>query len=567
MRILGLSAFHRDAAAALVVDGEIVAAAQEERFTRLSLDPAFPKRALRWCLAQAEVAGPALDHVVFYEKPLRKFERVMARSLRAFPRSGRTFSKSLFLWLGERLWLRDRIADELGIAPEKVLFVEQARALLAQAFHASPFEEAALLLLDDVGEWTATAFGRGRGHEVELLLEQRHPHSLGLFASAMTQYLGFVPGEEEHKLEALAIRGDARRKAELEALFHPEGELFELDQELFRFDDGAALLFTPELEKKLGPARRTGDPLCFEGSERGHADLAASVQQVLEEKALLLARALAKRVDSPRLCVGGLLAGNRALVARLAAEGPFREVFVALAAGKAGGAAGAALHAHAILTGQPPRRAASAMAACAKGEIPDAALAEEGARELGTPEQCRAELVARLGQGACAGWVAGPMEFAERGHAHRIALARPSPDEKRPRLLAALRHDEPFLPCRVVLPSEAAPEFFEPFAGGTWLARGARVRAVAKERLRALVPAAVGDDGRAWPQLVSVEDDPVLHAVLREIGAASGAPILWLADLALRGSPLVRSESEAVEAFRRSDLDVLFAGSRLYERS
>jgi carbamoyltransferase len=566
MRILGLSAFHRDAAAALVIDGEVVAAAQEERFTRLTLDPAFPKRALRWCLAESNLNGRDLDHVVFYEKPLRKFERVMARSLRAFPRSGRTFSKSLFLWLGERLWLRDRIAQELGLAPEKVLFVDQARAQLAQAFHASPFDEAALLLLDDVGEWTSTAFGRGQGVEVELLLEQRHPHSLGLFASAMTQYLGFVPGEEEHKLEALASHGQPRRKHELEALFWPQEELFELDVESFRFDDGSALLFSTKLEARLGPARRTGDPLRFEGGDCAHAELAASVQQVLEDQALSAARALARRVASPRLCLAGLLAGNRRLVARLAAEGPFREVFVAPAAGKAGGAAGAALHAHATLSGTPARKPASAIAACGRGESPDA-LGEVGARELASPAALRDELFARLVTGARVGWVQGPMEFADHAFGHRVALACPLPGEARPRLLAALRHDEPFLPCRIVLPAEAASEFLGPLPGGEGLARGARVRVAASERLRALAPAAVAPDGLAWPQVVAREDDPELHAVLLELRARTGAPLLWLADLALRGSPLVRNESEAVEAFRRSDLDVLFAGLRLYERA
>lgn len=566
MRVLGLSAFHRDAAAALVVDGKVVAAAQEERFSRLALDPAFPKRALRWCLAQANVSGNELDHVVFYEKPLPKFERVMVRALRAFPRGGRAFSKSLFLWLGERLWIRDRIAVELGLAPDKVLFVSQAQAQLAHAFHLAPFDEAALLCIDDVGEWAATTFGRARGSELELLYEHRHPHSLGLFASAMTQFLGFVPGEEEHKLEALAAFGEPRRRAELEGLFRVAQGSFELDEEAFRFDDGAAFLFTPALEARLGPARRTGDSLRFSGDDRAHADLAASVQAVLEERVLGLARSLAQRVDSTRLCLAGLLAGNRTLVARLAAEGPFRELFVAPAAGKAGGAPGAALFAYHTLTSSAAERGASALARCAVGEAIES-LAEEGARELGGCEAAQAELARRLGAGECVGWVHGPMEFGERSHSHRVALALPEAQEPCARLLAALRHDEPFLPCRIALPAEAAGEYLESVPGGAWLAAEARVRIFARERLRALVPAAFAPDGRVWPQLVSAAEAPELHALLVRIGRERGAPLLWLADFALRGAPLVRSEAEAVEAFGRTGLDALVAGTRLYARA
>src|SRR5262245_51472654 len=251
MRILGISAFHRDAAAALVVDGEVVAAAQEERFTRLTLDPAFPTRAIRWCLSSTGIAGSSLDHVVFYEKPLRKFERVLARSMQRFPSSALPFSKNAFVWLGDRLWIRNRIAEHLSVPGERVLFVEQARALLANAFYQSRFERAALLLLDDVGEWSSTVLGRGERDQVELVFEVRHPHSLGFLASALTQYLGFAPGEEEHKLEALAALGEPRHATALAALVWGAERGFELASGPFRFDDGAERLFTDELVRIL----------------------------------------------------------------------------------------------------------------------------------------------------------------------------------------------------------------------------------------------------------------------------------------------------------------------------
>ncbi len=560
MRILGLSAFHRDAAAALVVDGEVVAAAQEERFTRLTLDAAFPKRATRWCLAASRIRAAELDRVVFYEKPLAKFERVLARSLAHFPRSARSFSRSAFLWLGERLWVRNRIAHDLELPPERVLFVEQARAQLANAFYTSPFTEAALLLLDDVCEWTTAAFGHGRGTEVELLLELRHPHSLGFFASALTQFLGFAPGEEEHKLEALAALGDPTFAAELERCFRLDGPFFELDQALFRFEDGAERLFGSELEQRLGPARRSGDPLRSGAPDARDADLAASVEHVLEERALALARELHRRVPCAKLCLAGLLASNRRLCARLLADGPFQALHVPSAPGKAGGALGAALFAHHALDPGAPRRAA---AACALGESIDGP-GEPGAEELGSAERARDEITARLLRGELVGWARGALEFASRSLGNRVVLALPREGGARQRLLSALRQVEDFLPCRIALPSAQAHEFFVLAAGSETLLRQGHVLAPARASLRARAPCAVLADGTAWPQLVDEHADPELHGLLMRLEAQGQAPLVLVTDLALRGSPLVHSESEAVEAFARSGLDALIVSTRLY---
>lgn len=562
MRILGLSAFHRDAAAALVVEGEIVAAAQEERFTRLALDAAFPRRATRWCLAASGIRAAELDRAVFYEKPLAKFERVLARSLAQFPRSARSFSRSAFLWLGERLWVRNRIAQDLELAPEQVLFVEQARAQLANAFYTSPFAEAALLLLDDVCEWTTAAFGHGRGAEIELLLELRYPHSLGLFASALTQFLGFTPGEEEHKLEALAALGKPTFAGELERCFRGDGPFFELDQDLFHFEDGAELLFGAELERRLGPARRSGDPLRSGAHDSRDADLAASAQHVLEERALALARELHRRVPCANLCLAGLLASNRRLCTRLLADGPFQALHVPSAPGKAGGALGAALSAYHALDPGAPRR--GDFVSCAFGESIDGP-GEPGAEQLGSAERARDEVAARLLRGELVGWVRGAMEFATRSLGNRVALALPGGNGARQRLLSALRQVEDFLPCRIALPSEQAHEFFALPGGSETLLRQGHVLAPGRESLRARASCAVLADGNAWPQLVDENADPELHGLLRRLAAQGQAPLVLVTDLALRGSPLVRSESEAVEAFARSGLDALIVGTRLYE--
>jgi carbamoyltransferase len=563
MRILGISAHHRDAAAALVVDGRVVAAAQEERFTGRALDPAFPTRAIRWCLASADVASSALDRVVFYEKPLRKFERVLSRSVLSFPRSARSFPRNAFAWLGERLWIRNRIAQDLALPPGRVLFLDQASAQLANAFLTSPFEEAALLLLDDACEWASTALGHGRGAAVEVTLEVRHPHSLGLFASALTQFLGFAPGEDEEKLEALAAHGTPSRVEVLAELVRERGPFFEVDERACRFDDGAERLLASALEARLGGARRAGEPLSWRAGDARHADLAASAQALLEARALALAEELARRVPSENLCLAGLLASNRRLVASLAERGPFRRVHVPAAPGKAGGALGAALLAHHVLDPRPRG---------APVNVPESALGPElaagtrsDARELGSALAAVEELARRLAAGELVGWARGRLEFATRSSGGRVALAAPAPGA-RARLLAALGEVEGFLPCRIALPESAAERFLElsPAAVGPAELGGVLVRS--RDALRDAAPEALLPDGRVWPRIVREEHDPELHALLTRVGEARGAPLLLLADLALRGSPLVRDEAEACEAFARSGLDALVAGERLYAR-
>ncbi len=560
MRILGLSAHHRDAAAALVVDGRLVAAAQEERFTRRTLDPAFPTRAVRWCLASTGIASSALDRVVFYEKPLRKFERVLARSLQGFPRSARSFPRSAFLWLGERLWIRNRIAEEFSLPPERVLFLDQARSQLANAFFTSPFEEAALLLLDDVCEWTSVALGRGWGASVELELELCHPHSLGLFASAITQFLGFAPGEEEHKLAALSAFGEPRQAGILGELVRARGAFFELAEDAFRFDDGASRLFGPELEARLGPARRSGERLRWEAGDSRDAELAASAQRLIEERALALARELHRRSALENLCLAGLLAQNARLVARIAEEGPFRRIHVPAAPGKAGGALGAALFAQHVL--DPGAREAPPIAIGEEiGGRP-----EEGARELGGAPAAAEELALRVGSGELVGWARGRLEFAARSQGRRVALAAPRP-QARARLHAALHQVESFLPCRLAMPAGETARFLDLASASEGPAELGLVVVRAREALRALAPDAFLPDGRVWPRVVREREDPELHGLLVRLGQENGAPLALLADLALRGSPLVRNEAEAVEAFRRSGLDALVVESRVYTRA
>jgi len=256
MRIVGLSAFHRDAAAVLLVDGVPVAAEREEWFTRQARDSGFPRRAARACLAAGGLDARAIDRVVFYEKPLLKFERVLWSQLAAFPRSARSFAETMFVWLGDRVWLKNRIASELEIPAQKVSFCEHQRSHAAAAFLPSPFEEAAILCADDFGEWATTSLAVGRGSQIELLAEQHFPHSLGLVASALAQFLGFEPGLDESKLEALAALGSPRFAREFDELVRAgEGGAFEVDMRRFRFLFDGTRLCDESLVELLGAAR------------------------------------------------------------------------------------------------------------------------------------------------------------------------------------------------------------------------------------------------------------------------------------------------------------------------
>jgi len=277
MRVLGLTAFHRDAAAAIVENGVTIAAAAEERFTRVKHDSSFPRRGVRFCLGQAGVSARELDWVAFAEKPSRRFERLLQEEISGFPKSWLTFPKVLFPWFGDRLWVRGRVSEELGIEPEKVLFVDNQRAKAANAYFLSPFDEAAVLVADEALEWAATTLARGKGSDLEILGEIHHPHSLGLLAATASDRLGLGGADGIGRLFALAGCGEPRFAAQIGSALHLEA-------------DGSYALETDKLDSALAPTRDPGAALLWTGADRRHADLAASVVRVLGDALLHLAR-------------------------------------------------------------------------------------------------------------------------------------------------------------------------------------------------------------------------------------------------------------------------------------
>jgi carbamoyltransferase len=584
MRLLGLSAYYHDSAAVLLEDGVIVAAAQEERFSRIKHDSAFPRAAAAWCLTQA--GGPP-DVVVYYEKPLLKFERILASSLTVAPRGFRAFAAALPGWLNEKLWLPGVIEDQLGAlgcGRVPVHFAGHHEAHAASAFFPSPFARAAILTLDGVGEWTTTAFGRGAGHQLELLRELRFPHSLGLLYSAFTYHCGFRVNSGEYKLMGLAPYGEPRwADTILRKLLDlkPDGS-FRLNLEYFGFLYGQAMT-NDRFSTLFGlAARRPDEPLT-----QAHCDLARSVQQAAEEIILRLARALHAETGEENLCLAGGVALNCVANARLLREGPFRNIWVQPAAGDAGGALGAALAFHHAQAAGPrsvdgtndamhgaflgPEYSAEEMAA---------ALAARGLpAERLAPEALLARLAESLDAGAVVGLVQGRAEFGPRALGARSILADArSPDMQR-RLNLKIKFRESFRPFAPIVLAERAHEYFDLTFPSPYMLFTAPVTDAPRssaaapgaweERLKAVrsrIPAVTHVDGSARVQTVDRAANPALHAVLAAFAARTGCPVLVNTSFNVRGEPPVCHPREAIEGFLATDMDVLALGPFFLEK-
>ena len=365
MRILGISCYFHDAAAALLEDGVLIAAAEEERFTRKKHDSDFPENAIQFCLDRAGITGKDLDYAVFYEKPFLKFERLLKTSLQGFPRSYKMFAQSMRTWLLDKLWVKNTIARSLGIDSSRILFSEHHISHAASAYLCSPFDEAAILTLDGVGEWSTTAMGMGKGTNLDLTDELRFPHSIGLLYSAFTAFLGFEVNEEEYKVMGMAPYGSPKYLEEVWKVVIQDGDgSFWLDPQYFASHYSTKYAYTGRFEALFGEPREPDAPFFTENTgypdyfgprprnydelcvyNQHYADIAASIQAVTEELMLEIARALHRKTGSTKLCMAGGVALNSVANSRILNETPFQELYVQPSAGDGGGALGAALYA------------------------------------------------------------------------------------------------------------------------------------------------------------------------------------------------------------------------------
>jgi carbamoyltransferase len=585
--ILGISAFYHDSAACLVRNGEIVAAAQEERFTRKRHDAGYPAHAVEYCLSEAGIGAQDLDLVAFYDKPWLKFERLISTYLAHAPRGFASFRLAVPVWLQRKLWTKDFIRNALPDYEGRILFPEHHESHAASAFFPSPFEEAAVLTMDGVGEWATASVGMGRGRKLELLSELRFPHSLGLLYSAFTYYLGFKVNSGEYKVMGLAPYGEPKYadliRRELIDLREDGSFRLALDY----FDYCAGLTMTNERFHGLfgGPPRKPEGPLT-----RREMDLAASIQKVTEDAMLGMARHARTTTGCDKLCLAGGVALNCVGNGRIWREGIFKRLWIQPAAGDAGGALGAALAAwHGYL--RRPRHAeegrdrqkASLLGPAYSDEQIEAELAALGARWARLPHADLVEAVAaRLAEGKIVGWFQGRMEYGPRALGSRSILGDPRVRDMQSRMNLKIKQRESFRPFAPAVLLERCEDYFELGAESPYMLLVAPVRegrrvpeTPGQERLfgierlkqpRSDIPAVTHVDFSARVQTVSRGESPLFHSLLSAFHRRTGCAVLVNTSFNLRGEPIVCRPKEAYACFMRTGIDSLAMGGFLLDK-
>jgi carbamoyltransferase len=587
MRILGISAFYHDSAAALIEDGRIVAAAQEERFTRRKHEAGFPANAASYCLEAGAVAPAELDHVVFYDKPFLKFERLLETYLAFAPRGFRTFRMAMPLWLREKLFQKKLLCDELRRLDRdcdwerRLLFTEHHLSHAASAYYPSPFDEAVVLTIDGVGEWATTAVATGRGAKLDIIRELHFPHSLGMLYSAFTYYLGFKVNSGEYKVMGLAPYGEPRFASDILTNLidlKPDGT-FHLDQSYFDYCTG--LTMTNDKFHALfgGSPRRPDGPL----SQRD-MDLAASIQAVAEEVIIRLTRALASETGCSNLCLAGGVALNCVANGKVLRDGRFERIFIQPAAGDAGGAIGAAFAAYHLHAGKPKQtNGGDTMSGAYLGpeftsdEVERRLTAVGACFDVCDDECCVERAAIALDKGSAVGWFQGRMEFGPRALGARSILADPRNPAMQEALNLRVKYRESFRPFAPAVLREDLSDWFDIDVDSPYMQF---VADVAKRRRRQLtdaeqslsgierlnvsrsdIPAVTHVDYSARIQTVHRDTNPRFHALLTAFKARTGCPVLINTSFNLRGEPIVCTPEEAFRCFMESDIEYLVVGN------
>jgi len=595
MRILGISAYYHDSAACLVFDGEIVAAAQEERFTRKKHDAAFPSHAVAYCLKEAGLTIGDIDLIGFYEKPLVKFDRLLESYLAVAPRGLQSYLMAMPQWLASKLWLADGIRRELGREDTRVLFGDHHESHAASAFYPSPYEEAAILTMDGVGEWATSSIGVGRGSTIEMLQQQRFPHSVGLLYSAFTYFTGFRVNSGEYKVMGLAPYGEPRFVSAIRdhiVDIRDDGSI-RLNLEYFEFVHGLTMT-GPGFERLFGgPARPAESPLT-----QRELDLARSIQDVTEEVMMKMARRAHELTGLDKLCMAGGVALNCVGNGRIQREGPFKDLWIQPAAGDAGGALGVALslaHRHAgiprvsaerIGTWQLPSPGSTAVPAFSDamhGSFLGPAFGEDEIAEWLTTSGYAAERVSRaalagrvarlLADGLVVGLVQGRMEFGPRALGGRSIIG----DARSPKMQSVMnlkiKFRESFRPFAPAVLRERAAEWFELDCESPYMllvadvVESRRIEMTAEQQAlwgieklnvpRSDIPAVTHVDYSARVQTVRREANPLFYDIISAFDGLTGCPVIVNTSFNVRGEPIVCTPDDAYRCFMRTAMDVL----------
>jgi len=582
--ILGISAYYHDSAACIVRDGEIVAAAQEERFTRVKHDHRFPSNAVEYCLREAGITSSDLDLVAFYDKPWLKFERLLETYVAFAPVGLRSFIKAMPMWLKEKLWMDGAIKKEIGFEGD-ILYPEHHQSHAASAFYPSPFERAAVLTLDGVGEWATASWGRGDGRSLEPIAEMRFPHSIGLLYSAFTYYTGFRVNSGEYKVMGLAPYGEPRFKdLILDHLIDlKEDGSFRMDMQYFNYCQG--LTMTSEKFSKLfgGPPRKPES----EVTQR-EMDLARSVQEVVEEIVLRMARHIRKATGERNLCLAGGVALNCVANGKLLREGIFDEIWIQPAAGDAGGALGAALfawHHHLendrVAVGKDTQRGSYLGPAFSSEDVVAFAETQKAVFNQLDDSKLFDSVAEALDEGKVVGWFAGRMEFGPRALGGRSILGDARNTDMQTTLNLKIKYRESFRPFAPICLESDATDYFDLDQPSPYMLLVAPVRedrrlAASDEDVfgldqirvpRSDVPAITHIDYSARIQTVDGEHHPRLHRLLESFKERTGYGILVNTSFNVRGEPIVCTPEDAYRCFMRTEMDVLVMEDLVFKKS
>lgn len=594
MYILGISAFYHDSAAALIKDGELVAAAMEERFSRKKHDNGFPELAANFCLEQAQISADELEYVVFYEKPLLKFERILQTALNTFPRSSGMWREAMMSWLTDKLWVRSHIARGLGVPYDKVLFCDHHMSHAASAFLACPFKDAAILTVDGVGEWTTMTLGLGKSSlgenlglppTIELFEEQRFPHSLGLLYSTFTAWLGFRVNNGEYKVMGMSPYGEPRYQDKVYKVINQDSSAgaFRLDMSYFDFDSSISRSYGRRFLDLFGEKRdadlefftkrthphRSAEKAAME-SNQYYADIAASIQHVTEDSLINIATYLHQKTGMSKLVMAGGVALNTKANWRILNETPFDELWIQPAAGDDGGALGAALWAwHIVLSNK--RKWTQTHAYYGKGYSDDdytSFLKASGlSYESYSDESKLTEVIVdALTDQQVIGFHQGRFEWGPRALGNRSILADPRGEDMKEIVNTKIKFREPFRPFAPVILRERAPEYFDyPQVAAHDAPRYMLMVAPIKEDKRDKLHA-VNHEGTGRLQSIDRETNPRYYDVVKQFGQATGVPVVLNTSFNLRGEPIVNTPLEAFNTFRNSDIDMLVLGSYIVRK-
>jgi carbamoyltransferase len=591
MNILGISCYFHDAAAALIKDGVLVAAAEEERFSRIKHDYEFPENAIEFCLRTGGIEKTDIDYVMFFEKPFVKFERLLLCSMQTFPRSMKLFREAMVTWLGDKLWVKHLLLKKLGVPPSKVLFSEHHLSHAASSFYCSPFEEAAILTVDGVGEWTTAAVGVGKGTDIKLIKEIRFPHSLGLLYSAFTAFLGFEVNEGEYKVMGMAPFGRPDYVDKVYELVHVDGDGgFELDMDYFSFHYSSEKTFNKKFEKLFGTPRdqkahfftpSTGYPSYFgdrpsDFDELGkqnqyYADIAASIQVVTEQIMVKMANYAYRETGLSKLCMAGGVALNSVANRKILSDTPFDDIYIQPAAGDGGGAVGAALYGYHALLGQPRK---FVMEHAYWGEEHSAQDTEQFLTENNIPYEKLEDdrklierVVGVLTQGKVIGWHQGRFEWGPRALGNRSIIADPRRADMKDIVNVKIKFREAFRPFAPSVLVERAGDYFaldnpEKHYPARFMLYVTDVR----ENKRDVLPAITHVDGTGRLQTVRKELNPKYYSLIEAFGEATGVPVVLNTSFNLKGEPIVNTPGEAFNSFSKSGMDLLVLGNYIVDK-